>query len=116
MTRRTAVALATTTQRLAAEPALDLAGLRSRVGEATERDTVVIDFLEDDLHEARAALGAVGRYLSEVEAALGDGRGGRDQILALALGRGPLERIEYLGGVIGNLRRRLAQVSTRLTR
>jgi hypothetical protein len=76
---------------------------------------VVIDFLEDDLQEARAALGAVVRYLSEVEVALGDGRGGRDQILALALGRGPLERIEYLGGVVANLRRRLAQLSSRLT-
>jgi len=114
MTRRTTVALATGT-RQAAEPSLDLAGLRSRVGEATERDAVVIDFLEDDLQEARAAMGAVARYLAEVEAALGDGRGGKDQILALALGRGPLERIEYLGGVIGNLRRRLAQVSVRLT-
>ncbi len=113
MRRRTAVALATPTE-LAAEPAPDLAGLRSRVGEATERDAVVIDFLEDDLHEARAALGVIGRYLSEVEAALGDGRGGREQVLALALGRGPLERIEYLGGVVSNLRRRLAQLSGRL--
>ncbi len=113
MTRRTAVALATTPTELAAQAAPDLAGLRGRVGEATERDAVIIDFLEDDLHEARAALGAVGRYLSEVAAALGGG-GGREQVLALALGRGPLERIEYLGGVVGNLRRRLAQVSGRL--
>ncbi len=114
MTRRTAVALATTSTELSPQPAPDLAGLRSRVGEATERDAVVIDFLEDDLHEARAALGAVGRYLGEVETALGDGRGGREQVLALALGRGPLERIEYLGGVVSNLRRRLAQLSGRL--
>ncbi len=114
MTRRSAIALATTTVPPAAEPGLDLAGLRNRVGEATERDMVVIDFLEDDLHEARAALGAVGRYLSEVEAALADGRGGGERILALALGRGPLERIEYLGGVVGNVRRRLAQLSSRV--
>jgi hypothetical protein len=89
-------------------------GLRDRLGEPTERDAVVIDFLEDDLHEARSALSAVDRYLDEVEATLGDGGGGRDEVLALALGRGPFERIEYLAGVVGNLRRRLAQVSSRL--
>ncbi len=116
MTRGTAAVRAAVAAELAVEPAPDLAGLRNRVGEATERDAVVIDFLEDDLHEARAALGAVRRYLTEVEAALGDGRGGREQVLALALGGGPLERIEYLGGVVGNLRRRLAQLSSRLAR
>lgn len=114
MTRRTAVALAAIATE--PDPAPDLTRLRSRVGEATERDAVVIDFLEDDLLEARAALRAVGSYLSEVEAVLGDGAGGRERILALALGGGPPERIEYLGGVVGGLRRRLAQLSSRLTR
>ncbi len=113
MTRRTTVALATTTAEPAAERTPDLAGLLSRVGEPTERDAVVIDFLEDDLHQARLTLGVIGRYLAEVEAVLGDGRG--EQLLALALGRGPLERIEYLGGVVSNLRRRLAQLSSRVT-
>jgi hypothetical protein len=111
--RATAVALG---ERTAAPAAgrFDLEDLRRRLPAATEKETVVLDFLEDDLREATEALGVVARYVGDVQVSLADPRLGRDDLLALALGRGPLEQLEYLSGVVGNLRRRLIQLSKRL--
>jgi hypothetical protein len=112
MMRRTiAVAL-----REVASPPADLAQLRQRLPPRSDRDAVVLDFLEDDLAEARGTLAEVSSYVAEVAAALDDAAAGRDRLLGLALGRDPLERIEYLSGVLQNLRRRLVQVSSRIER
>ncbi|HEU4382784.1 MAG TPA: hypothetical protein VFR85_04695 [Anaeromyxobacteraceae bacterium] len=94
----------------------DLAGLRRRFPAQGDRDAVVLDFLEDDLAETRGSLSEVSRYLDDVEAALGDAGTDRGRLLGLALGRGPLEQLEYLSGVVQNLRRRLVQVSARMGR
>ena len=112
MRRRIAVAL----REAAPVAPAHLAGLRQRLPPESDRDAVVLDFLEDDLAEIRGSLGEVSRYLADVEAALGDAGTDRDRLLPLALGRGPLEQLEYLSGVIQNLRRRLVQVSTRMGR
>jgi hypothetical protein len=91
----------------------DLAALRRRlVGGAQE--AVALDFLEDDLHEAEVALGAVTEYLGAVEEALRDSRAGKRDLLALAIGGAPLEKIEYLSAMVASVRRRLAQVASRL--
>lgn len=89
-------------------------GLRRRLQPQGDRDAVVLDFLEDDLAEAGNALAAVSGYLAEVEAALEDAAADRERLLGLALGRGPLEQLEYAAGVVQNLRRRLVQVSSLL--
>lgn len=94
----------------------DLAGLRQRLPPESDRDAVVLDFLEDDLTEARNSLAEVSRYLEDVEATLDDAASSRNRLLGLALGRGPLEQLEYLSGVVQNLRRRLVQVSSRMGR
>ena len=112
MRRRFAVAL----REAAPAARADLAGLRRRLRPASDRDAVVLDFLEDDLGEIRGSLAEVSHYLSDVEEALGDPEADRDRLLGLALGRGPLERLEYLSGVVQNLRRRLVQVSARMAR
>lgn len=110
MRRKMAVALREVSQ---AAPA-DLARLRQRLPPESDRDAVVLDFLEDDLAEIRGSLSEVSRYVEDVEGALGDAETDRDRLLALALGRGPLERLEYVSGVVQNLRRRLVQVSARM--
>jgi hypothetical protein len=93
---------------------VELAGLRQRLAPKSDREAVVLDFLEDDLAEARGTLAVVSRYVAEVEAALGDAATDRERLLGLALGRGPLEQLEYVSGVLQNLRRRLVQVSSRM--
>jgi len=92
----------------------DLASLRSRLASATSQDAVAVDALEDDLREAESALGAVTDWLGAVEEALRDPRVGKRDLLAMALGGSPVERIEYLGSTVQAIRRRLAQVGTRL--
>ena len=94
--------------------AADLSGLRARLAGGSAREAVLLDFLEDDLCEARSALASVAGWLDDVERVLGDPTSGRQLLLRLVLGRGPHEGLERLGGVLGNLRRRLAQVSARL--
>ncbi len=113
MRRKIAVALR---EMATPAPAPDLAGLRQRLPPESDRDAVVLDFLEDDLGEIRGSLGEVSQYLSDVESALEDAGTDRERLLGLALGRGPLEQLEYLSGLIQNLRRRLVQVSTRMGR
>jgi hypothetical protein len=88
--------------------------LRHRLASSTARDHVVLDFLEDDLRETREALAAVAAYVANVEAALSDGAPSQQRLLSLANGRGPAERVEDLSSVLGNLRRRLAQVAVRM--
>lgn len=86
--------------------------LRRRLAGSSAREHVVLDFLSDDLREARAALEAVGAWLEGVETALADADGAN--VLELALGGGPVERAEALGTALGSVRRRLAQVAARM--
>lgn len=88
--------------------------LRARLAGSTAREHVVLDFLEDDLREARAALTAVAAYVANVEAALADSAPSQQRLLSLALGGGPAERIEYLGSTLAAVRRRIAQVAARM--
>lgn len=87
--------------------------LRRRLG-STAREHVVLDFLEDDLREARAALAGVAAWIANVEGALAEGPPSQQRILSLALGGRPGERIEELSQAIASVRRRLAQVAARM--
>ena len=87
--------------------------LRRRLG-GSAREHVVLDFLEDDLREARAALAGVASYVANVDAALADGSPSRDRLLSLAMGGGPIEKIDDLAQLLSNVRRRLAQVAARM--
>jgi hypothetical protein len=88
--------------------------LRRRLAGTTAREHVVLDFLEDDLREARGALAAVAAYVANLEAALADPSPSRDALLGLALGGGPAERVDYLQAMLASARRRLAQVAARM--
>jgi hypothetical protein len=96
--------------------AADLDVLRHRLAAAgaSAQEAILVDFLEDDLHEAEAALAAVTDYLAGIESALRDGRAGRRDLVALAKGAAPSEELEYLQTTLGSLRRRLTQVAARL--
>lgn len=99
-----------------APPAADdgaVEALRRRLG-STAREHVVLDFLEDDLREARAALAGVAAWVANVEGALSDGAPSQQRILSFALGGRPGERIEELSRAIASVRRRLAQVAARM--
>jgi hypothetical protein len=109
-----AVALAEPEAVREAEPAGPVEALRARLAGTTAREHVVLDFLEDDLREVRAALAAVVAYVANVEAALSDGDPSQQRILSLALGGKPGDRIEELSHAIASVRRRLAQVATRM--
>lgn len=87
--------------------------LRRRLG-STAREHVVLDFLEDDLREARAALAGVAAWIANVEGALADGAPTQQRILSFALGGRPGDRIEELSQAIASVRRRLAQVAARM--
>jgi hypothetical protein len=87
--------------------------LRRRLG-STAREHVVLDFLEDDLREARASLAGVAAWLANVEGALAEGAPSQQRILSLALGGRPGDRIEELSQAIVSVRRRLAQVAARM--
>lgn len=86
--------------------------LRRRLASGTAREHVVLDFLEDDLREARAALAGVAAWLANVEGALAEGA--QERILSVALGGGPAERIEELSTAVASVRRRLVQVAARM--
>lgn len=87
--------------------------LRSRLAGTTAREHVVLDFLSDDLREARDAMGAVEAYVEAVEKTLSDGRTSQERLMALAMG-GPIDQLEYLSTVLASVRRRLAQVAARM--
>jgi hypothetical protein len=122
MTRTAAASRVTTVEQApAAAPASAPAprpdavdALRARLAGSAARDHVVLDFLEDDLREARAALSAVAAYVANVEAALADAAPSQHRLLSLAIGGGPGERVDYLGTTLANVRRRLAQVAARM--
>ncbi len=88
--------------------------LRQRLASSTAREHVVLDFLEDDLGEARAALAGVAAFLSSVEAALGDAAPSPERLLSLARATDPAEQVDYLQTVLASLRRRLSQVAARM--
>lgn len=106
------LALATVEAPPRPEDAVD--ALRHRLAGSTAREHVVLDFLSDDLREAREAMGAVAAYVEAVEKTLSDGRTSQDRLMALALGGGPIDEIEYLSTVLASVRRRLAQVAARM--
>jgi len=88
--------------------------LRQRLAGTTAREHVVLDFLEDDLREARGAVGAVAAYLANVEGALADEATSSERLLALARSTGPAAQVDYLQSVLASVRRRLAQVAARM--
>jgi hypothetical protein len=88
--------------------------LRRRMASRSAREHVVLDFLSDDLREVREALGHVQAYVQGIERAMADPRLTQQQLLALALGGGPTEQLDYLGEMLANTRRRLAQVAARM--
>ncbi|MBK9519826.1 MAG: hypothetical protein IPO09_21380 [Anaeromyxobacter sp.] len=96
-------------------PAIDpVEALRRRLASKTAREHVVLDFLADDLREAREAMGSITGFMGRVEAVLADPEVSQQKLLALALGGGPIEQLEYLSEVLANLRRRVAQVAARM--
>ncbi len=88
--------------------------LRRRLACGSAREHVVFDFLSDDMREVREALGQIQHYVRGIERALADPRLTQQQLLALALGGGPAEQLDYLGEMLSNTRRRLAQVAARM--
>ena len=88
--------------------------LRRRLSGKTAREHVVLDFLGDDLREARQALSVLQGYLGRIEAVLVDAEVSQEKLLALALGGGPVEQIDYLAEVLSSVRRRVAQVAARM--
>jgi hypothetical protein len=88
--------------------------LRRHLASGTAREHVVLDFLEDDLREARAALAGVAAWLANVERALEDGAPSQQRILSVALGGMPGDRIDELSSAVASVRRRLAQVAARM--
>jgi hypothetical protein len=112
-TRSRAVAVAVAVEEPLPAPDGPVEALRRRLG-GSAREHVVLDFLEDDLREARAALSGVASYLANVDAALADPAPSRDRLLSLAIGGGPIESVDDLAQLLSNVRRRLAQVAARM--
>lgn len=111
---RVAVAPARVAAGPAAQPGDPVEALRRRLSGKTAREHVVLDFLSDDLKEAREALGTLQAYLGKIEAVLADADVSQQKLLALALGGGPIGQIDYLAEVLANVRRRVAQVAARM--
>jgi hypothetical protein len=88
--------------------------LRRRLAGSSAREHVVLDFLEDDLRESRAALAAVAAYLANVEGALADEVPTPERLLSLAQSVDPATQVDYLQSVLTSVRRRLAQVAARM--
>ncbi len=88
--------------------------LRRHLASGTAREHVVLDFLEDDLREARTALSGVAAWLANVERALADGTPSQRQLLSLALGAICGEHVDELSSSVSSVRRRLAQVAARI--
>lgn len=97
-----------------AKPQSAVAILRRRLANATQHEQVLLDFLEDDLREARDALAEVAHHLDATDALLLDPGATRGELVEKALDGAPLERLDYLSAVLGNLRKRLVQVAARL--
>jgi len=108
--KRTATALAVTPTIAASA----VEALRQRLAGSTAREHVVLDFLEDDLREARAALSGVAAYLDGVEGALAEAAPSPERLLSLAWSTQPAEQVDYLQTVLASVRRRLSQVAARM--
>jgi len=98
----------------AAAPADAVEALRARLTSRAAGEHAVLGFLSDDLREAQAALSCVAAYLSDIEAALADAAPSQERMLGLALGGGAMAGVDRLGGLLGRVRRRLAQVAARM--
>ena len=112
MRQTTAVAIARSPE--ASSEVGGVEALRQRLAGSTAREHVVLDFLEDDLREARTALAGVAAFLANVEAALGDERPTPDRLLSLARAIDPAARLDHLQNVLASVRHRLSQVSARM--
>jgi hypothetical protein len=88
--------------------------LRRRLAGTTARDHVVLDFLDDDLREAKGAITSIAAWVARVETALADDAAPQEKLLSLALGGGPIDHIDYLAEVLASARRRVAQVAARM--
>lgn len=88
--------------------------LRRRLAGKTAREHVVLDFLEDDLRETRAALAAVAAYLDDVEGALARETPDPDRMIGLARAVDPTAQVENLQDALASVRRRLSQVAARM--
>jgi hypothetical protein len=93
---------------------LDRLRRRLATSGATTEEAVVLDLLDDDLEQARAAVEAISEYVSRVETTLCDGRATRPDLVALALAGDLPGQADYLHGALASLRRRLARVAARL--
>jgi CRP-like cAMP-binding protein len=98
----------------AAAPGDPVEALRRRLSGQTAREHVVLDFLADDLREAREALAGVQGYVGRIEASLAAADVSQQKLLALALGGGPIDQLDYLAEVLSSVRRRVAQVAARM--
>lgn len=114
MRSRSSVALAEVPFDLPIATHADLEQLRRRLVRPASHDAVEVDFLEDDLRQAEAALGAVTEWLGAVEQALRDPRARRRDLLALAGRAGPAAPVEALTAGAEAIQRRLCQVAARL--
>ncbi len=88
--------------------------LRRRLAGTTARDHAVLDYLEGELCEARAAVVALEAYLASVDGALADEAPSAERLDALARATDPAERVERLKAVLQGVRRRLWQVAARM--
>lgn len=96
--------------------ARDLDPLRRRLAGATAREAVLVDFLEDDLREAGAAVAELAEWLAAVGTSVRDPGVTRHDLMALAARSQGSDGAEYLGDVLANVRRRIAQVAISLGR
>jgi hypothetical protein len=112
--KRTATALAVAPAAALRSELGAVEALRQRLAGSTAREHVVLDFLEDDLRESRAALAAVAAYLANVEGALAAEAPAPEQLVALARAVDPIAQVDYLQTVLASARRRLAQVAARM--
>jgi hypothetical protein len=90
--------------------------LRRRLASATAREAVLVDFLEDDLREAEAAVAELAGWLSAVSSSVRDPGVSRHDLMVLAARSQGADGAEYLGSVLGSVRRRIAQVAVSLAR
>jgi len=93
-----------------------LASLRRRLARsgASAAEAVLLDFLEDDLHEARDLIATLSEYVASAAERLCDPTAAKADVLALAMQGEAQDGVEELGRTLGSLRRRLALIANRL--
>ena len=114
MSRKVAVAVAPASRSRAVADESAVEALRRRLASGTAREHVVLDFLEDDLREARGGARRRRRLDRERRGRARRGRPVPAALLSLALGGRPGERIDELSPRSPRVRRRLAQVAARM--